>query len=249
MTKEADNEALVREVQGWLGVRVDGWGGATTLAAFRGRTGAVPPPPSCGLTEAEFARWAPKAVSGAREALLASAAKHGITGRALASFLGQVHHESGGFSRLAESLNYSVEGVKATFGRHRISDADAAKFGRTASQPANQSAIANIVYGGAFGRDELGNAEPGDGWRYRGRGFIQTTGRANYREVGLEANPDALLDPVQSAEASARFFVSRGCVPLALAGNDAAVTKKINGGQKGLAERIALTAEVERLLA
>lgn len=248
MTKAADNEAFVREVQTWLGVKSDGWGGLTTLEAFRGRTGAVPPPPSCGLTEAEFAAWAPKAVAGAREALLAAAAKHGITGRALASFLGQVHHESGGFSRLAESLNYSVAGLRETFKDHRISDADCAKFGRTPTRPANQSAIANIVYGGAFGRDNLGNTEPGDGWKYRGRGFIQTTGRANYREVGMEANPDGLLDPEQSAEASARFFVSRGCVPLALAGRDAEVTKKINGGQKGLAERIALTAQAERLL-
>lgn len=246
MTKETDNERLVREVQAWLGVKTDGWGGATTLSAFRGRIGAVPPP--VGLTEAEFRAWAPNAVPGAREALLAAAAKHNITGRALASFLGQYHHESGGFARMTESLNYSVEGLLDKFGRHRISAADAARLGRTPTRKADQVAIANLVYGGAWGAENLGNTQPGDGWKYRARGFGGTTGRANYREYGYENNPDGLLDPVQSAEASASFFVSRGCVPLALAGKDEAVTRKINGGTNGLADRIDQTNTAERLI-
>lgn len=250
MTKEIDNENLVREVQAWLGVKSDGWGGATTLAAFRGRTGAVPPPISTGLSQAEFDRWAPNAVPGAREALLNAAAKHGITGRALASFLGQYHHESAGFSKMTESLNYSVAGLKATFGDHRISRADCDRLGRINDvRPANQQAIANIVYGGEFGRKNLGNTQAGDGWLYRARGFGGTTGRANYAEAGYENNPDALLDPVVSAEVSAKFFVSRGCVAPALAGDDRRVTKIINGGENGLDDRIAQTATAQRLLA
>lgn len=249
MSKETDNDKLVRLVQGWLGVKVDGWGGKTTLEAFIGRTGQVPTAPTVGaLTPEEFARWAPKAVPGAHAALMAAADKHGITGRALASFLGQYHHESRGFSAMAESMNYSVEGLRGTFGDSRISAADRARFGRTTAQKANQSAIANIVYGGAWGAANLGNTEPGDGWKYRARGFGGTTGRANYREFGYEDNPDALLDPVISAEASAKFFVTRGCVAPALAGDDARVTKLINGGQNGLDDRIVQTRTAQRLL-
>lgn len=249
MTKETDNEALVREVQTWLGVKSDGWGGATTLAAFRGRIGAAPLPAVSGLTEAEFKAWAPKAVLGAREAILSAAANENIKGPVLASFLGQVYHESGGFSRMAESLNYSVDGLKQAFGDHRISRADCERLGRAPDRPADQVAIANLVYGGEWGRINLGNTQPGDGWKYRGRGLIQTTGRANYARAGYEHNPDALLDPVQSAVASARFFVAKGCVPFAMAGNHKEVTRLINGGSKGLAERIELTREAERLIA
>lgn len=249
MTKESDNEKFVREVQAWLGVRPDGWGGATSLAAFRGRIGAVPPPAVVGLTEEEFRSWAPKAVPGAREALLTAAAKHGISGRALAAFLGQYHHESTGFSKMTESMNYSVDGLMKTFGRHRISAADCQRLGRIdGKRAANQVAIANIVYGGAWGAENLGNTQPGDGWLYRARGFGGTTGRDNYREFGFEANPDGLLDPGTSAEASAKFFVSRGCVPLAMAGDDVGVTVKINGGKNGLADRILRTDQAQKLL-
>lgn len=248
MSRETDNEKLVRLVQGWLGVKVDGWGGKTTLEAFVGRTGQIPVAPTVGcLTPEEFASWAPRAVPGAHAALMAAADKHGITGRALASFLGQYHHESAGFSRMTESMNYSVEGLKL-FGSKRISNLERAKFGRTATQKANQSAIANIVYGGVWGAANLGNTEPGDGWKYRARGFGGTTGRANYREFGYEDNPDALLDPVISAEASAKFFVTRGCVAPATAGDDETVCEKINGGHNGLADRILQTAIVEKLL-
>ncbi len=249
MTKAADNEAFAREVQEWLGVKADGWAGQTTYAAFRGRVGAVAPPSTCGINPAKFSVWAPSAVPGAREALSAAAAKHGIEGRALASFLGQYYHESGGFARMSESMNYSVEGLKKTFGEHRISRADCDRLGRTPSRPANQQAIANLVYGGEWGRKNLGNTQPGDGWLMRARGFGGTTGRANYREFGYEANPDALLDPVISAEASAAFFVSRGCVPLALAGDDVGVTVKINGGKNGLDDRIIRTKQAQGVIA
>lgn len=247
MTKAADNEKLVHLVQQWLGVPVDGWGGTVTQSAFLARTGLIAPP-IAGLTPEEFARWAPKAVPGALAALLSAAAKHNITGRALASYLGQYHHESAGFSQMTESLNYSVAGLRKTFGKHRISDEDCAKYGRTDTRPASQPALANILYGGTFGVRNLGNTIPGDGWRYRARGFGGTTGRANYREAGYEENPDALLDPVVSAEVSAAFFVNRGCVAPALAGDDRRVTKIINGGENGLDDRIAKTKQAEELL-
>lgn len=200
------------------------------------------------ISPSAFSIFAPNAVPHARPELEAAAGRHSIRARALASFLGQYHHESAGFSQMTESLNYSVEGLLKTFGRHRISEADCRRLGRTATRPADQEAIANIVYGGEWGRANLGNTQPGDGWRYRGRGFGGTTGRANYREAGHEADPDALLDPAVSAEVSAAFFVSRGCVPLALAGDDEGVTRKINGGVNGLADRIALTRQALTLI-
>lgn len=112
--------------------------------------------------------------------------------RWLAYIMATPHHETGArFTPISESLNYSVQGLLNTFGRHRISSADANRLGRTSSRPANQEAIANIIYGGDWGRRNLGNTSPGDGWRYRGRGLVQITGRANYAKFGLADNPEA----------------------------------------------------------
>jgi putative chitinase len=114
------------------------------------------------------------------EPLKAACRKYGInTVREVASFLGNIAVESADLQRLTESLNYSVEGLLKTFGRHRISEADCRRLGRTAARPANQEAIANILYGGEFGRKHLGNSMPGDGWKFRGYGCKQLTGRAN----------------------------------------------------------------------
>lgn len=105
------------------------------------------------------------------------------------------HHETGAkFGPTSESLNYSVQGLLNTFGTRRISPADAARFGRSASHPANQEAIANLVYGGEWGREHLGNTQPGDGWKYRGRGLVQITGRANYAKFGLADDPDKAFE-------------------------------------------------------
>lgn len=93
------------------------------------------------------------------------------------------------FAPVSESLNYSTQGLLNNF-KGRISAADAARFGRSSSHPANQEAIANLVYGGEWGRERLGNTQPGDGWRYRGRGLVQITGRANYDKFGLVDMPE-----------------------------------------------------------
>lgn len=100
-----------------------------------------------------------------------------------------------------ESLNYSPEGLLATFGRHRISEADARRLGRMAGRPANQREIGNIIYGGEWGRKNLGNTQPNDGWLYRGGGMEHLTGRANFdrtgRAIGVDllGNPDLMLRP------------------------------------------------------
>ncbi len=104
----------------------------------------------------------------------------------------------------AESINYSVQGLINTFGRHRISIEDANKLGRKPGEGAlsasRQKAIANILYGGTWGQANLGNIEAGDGWKFRGRGMDHCTGRRNYRSTGsdigldLISNPDLLLE-------------------------------------------------------
>lgn len=115
--------------------------------------------------------------------------------RWLAYMLATAHHETGGkFVASVESLNYSVDGLLKTFGRHRISTIDAKKYGRSAIQPANQQAIANTIYGGSWGKENLGNTELGDGWRFRGRGLVQITGRKNYATYGLTTSPDLAAD-------------------------------------------------------
>lgn len=195
------------------------------------------------IDPAKFTTFAPKALPGTLPALEAAAAKSGIADRlALAHWLGQMHVESAGFSKMTESLNYSVEGLLRTFGRHRISAPDCDRFGRKPGQVANQSALANILYGGAWGKENLGNTEPGDGWKYRGGGFKQITGRANYREAGHENDPDTLRTDVQaSADAAANFFARHGCIGPARADDVEGVTRRVNGGLNGLSERIAAT--------
>ncbi len=191
-----------------------------------------------------FAAFAPNAVAGTCAALQAAATQYDITTPlALAHWLGQMKVESAGYKVMAESLNYSPQGLIATFGTKRISQADADKFGRVPGRAANQNAIANIVYGGTFGTKNLGNTQPGDGWRYRGGGFKQITGRANYAEAGHEADPDTLRTDVQvSANAAANFFIKHGCTAAALMDDVKAVTLIVNGGLNGLDARIAATA-------
>lgn len=169
-----------------------------------------------------------------------------------AAFLAQLCHESTGLTRFEENLNYSVEALLSLFSQSRLSEADARRFGRSSARPADQQGIANAIYGGAWGRKNLGNTEPGDGWRFRGRGPIQLTGRANYRAFGkilgldLEASPTALLDPSVGLRAAAAFWQERGCGKVA--GDVVAVTEKINGGSVGLKERKALFAQAQEAM-
>lgn len=154
-----------------------------------------------------------------------------------AMFIAQVGHESDGFTRIVENLNYSVEGLKATFGKYFPANT-AEQYGRTTTQPANQKAIANIVYA-----HRMGNIAENDGWNYRGRGLIQITGHDNYRDCGIGLNTDLLLVPqlleqdAYAARSAAWFYVSKGC--LKHTGDVKAITKIINGGTNGLDDRQA----------
>ncbi|WP_336228041.1 glycoside hydrolase family 19 protein [Enterobacter kobei] len=161
-----------------------------------------------------------------------------------AMFIAQMGHESGGFTRLVENLNYAAEKLVPTFGSHRITHQQAAALGRTATQPANQKAIANLIYGGEWGKKNLGNQTAGDGWKYRGRGLKQITGLSNYRSCGQALKLDLVSYPEQlerdeyAARSAAWFYVSHGC--LLHSGDVERVTLLINGGRNGLNNRRAL---------
>lgn len=132
----------------------------------------------------------------------------------IAHFLGQVHHETAGFNSGRENLNYSVNGLLTAFGRHRISEQDARKFGRGSEKPADQVGIANAIYGGEWGKKNLGNTEPTDGWDFRGNGSIQLTGRANHQafanfvnDQSIMTNPDLVMEKYYFE--SGKFFFDR----------------------------------------
>lgn len=177
-----------------------------------------------------------------------------------AAFLAQIGHESGQLRNLVENLNYSVEALLAKFSRDRISEADAKAYGRVAGRSANQQAIANCVYGGAWGAKSLGNKKADDGWRYRGRGLIQLTGRANYAGAGaglalpLEETPELLGQPEHAAMSAAWWWSTHGLNELADAGRFQDIGSIINTGKPGrvphgAAERKALYERALQVLA
>lgn len=135
------------------------------------------------------------------EADLNEGQRRGVSLSHMAYILATDYHETGRkMMPLAENLNYSVNGLLNSFGRHRISRADAQKYGRSGNRKANQKAIANIIYGGPWGRKQLGNVKPNDGWDMRGRGKPQVTGRRNYEKFGIADNPDEALNLEKSVE-------------------------------------------------
>ena len=176
--------------------------------------------------------------------------KYGInTPVRLAYFFGQLHHESGNFNLQRESLNYSVSGLLTTFSRNRISEVDANKYGRTLTQPANQVAIANILYGGEFGKKQLGNVNKDDGYFFRGGGFIQITGRANYQELtndtGIDfiANPDIITQESNALISALWFWKKNNLNSYSDKRDINGQTKRINGGLIGIEDRRYLINE------
>ncbi|MFV3027295.1 glycoside hydrolase family 19 protein [Klebsiella pneumoniae] len=189
---------------------------------------------AAGIGAGLTARWFPHITAAMKE--------FGITAPLdQAMFIAQMGHESGGFTRLVENLNYAAESLVPTFGKHRITAQQAAALGRTATQSANQRAIANLVYGGEWGKKNLGNQVAGDGWKYRGRGLKQITGLSNYRKCGLALKLDLVTQPElleqdeNAARSAAWFFATSGC--LVYSGDVERITIIINGGKNGLDDR------------
>ena len=116
-------------------------------------------------------------------------------------------HESAGLTRLVESFNYTPEALMRVWPKH-FPNRQMAKFGRAVGRPADQAAIANIAYGG-----RMGNRDGCDGWKYRGRGIPQLTGRDNYRRMGLalgepyESNPDLVAELPHAARVAGQYWL------------------------------------------
>lgn len=164
------------------------------------------------------------------------------TPQRIAVFLGQTAHESARFDRLVENLNYSAEGLAATW-PSRFRDINGKPTQQAQLLHRRPEEIANTVYAGRLGN---GTYESGDGWRYRGRGLIQITGRYNYRECGrvlgidLEAAPESLESELYASLSAGWFWSMRGLNRWADEWNLERVTRIVNGGTHGLAERIAI---------
>lgn len=161
-----------------------------------------------------------------------------------AHFIAQIGHESNGFTALKENLNYSVEGLLKTFGRHRISEGAAIEYGRSQGKAANQEDIANEIYGGDWGRKNLGNTQKGDGFRYLGRGLIQLTGKANYQAAENSLKLDLVNRPERVSEdnliatlVACWFWQTKGLNELADTDDLEAVTRRVNGALNGLEDR------------
>ena len=179
-----------------------------------------------------------------------TASKFGInTPLRLAHFLAQCGHESGGFRATQENLNYSAKGLMGIFKKYFPNASLAAQYER---KPAK---IAAKVYGGRMGN---GNEASGEGYKFRGRGYIQLTGKENYTAFGKSIGEDILSNPdvVSSKYAllsAAWFFSKNGLHKMADSGaSDAVVTqitKRVNGGTIGLPDRIKHFKEYYKLLA
>jgi putative chitinase len=198
------------------------------------------------ITDSELQKVMPNCKSSAQwtEALNKAMDKFDISNKhRVAAFLAQIAHESGELRTLVENLNYSAKRLTQVWPKKFPTLEAAAPYAN------NPKKLANRVYS-----NRLGNGAPNsdDGWRYRGRGIMQITGRANYHDIGiaigmdLELQPEQLELPLPAALAAAQFWKSRGLNVLAddLSNDDQEedfkkITIRINGGTTGLKARKA----------
>lgn len=177
----------------------------------------------------------------------------------LAHLLGQCSHESNGFKAIRESINYSVKGLQSFVKWGRITKDDALKYGRNSvlEKPANQFEIAIRIYGGEWGRKNLGNTEPTDGWDLRGTGYLQTTGRYNFDRVSKFIGIDFTHNPNLLAEkypliSAAFFFMDKKLWNICDEGITDEIIKKItkiiNGKDFGLKHRTSETNRFYNIL-
>ena len=159
----------------------------------------------------------------------------------IAGFLAQTSHESGKYKFLVENLNYSDKGLLKTFPKY-FNESNVMEYAR------KPEAIANRVYANRMGN---GDEASGDGWKYCGRGLIQLTGKNNYQafadseQMDIEELPNYLTTYVGAVRSALWFWNKNNLNVTADAGDLVMMTKKINGGTHGLAER---TAEYKRIL-
>jgi putative chitinase len=250
-------EDAVKAFQTKNGLTADGKVGPTTWAKIMG-VPATPTPAPVAAPAAPIANSGNLKLANLKghipDAVIAmipdTAAKFGInTPLRLAHFLAQCGHESGGFRATQENLNYSAKGLMGIFKKYFPTSALAAAYER---QPAK---IAARVYGGRMGN---GAEATGEGYKFRGRGYIQLTGKENYTAFGksigedMTANPDKVA--AQYALLSAAWFFSKNNLHK-IADEGASdlvvtkITKRVNGGTIGLPDRIKHFKEYYKLLA
>ena len=193
---------------------------------------------ACGVRPQTGARWAPFFAAEIQDGTF-SAGDADID-----DFLGQVLHESSLLERLEENLYYTTASRICSVWPSRFPTVnDSAPYVR------NPQALANRVYGG-----RLGNTAPSDGWRYRGSGPIQVTGKANFAALEkitgmpLVENPDLLRQPGCEA---LRVCIAwwEGHVPDSILGNITKVRRIVNGGEVGLSDTVMLTQKAKEALA
>ena len=151
----------------------------------------------------------------------------------IANFMCQIEHESG-LKPISENLNYSSEGLFKTFRKYFPTVATANVYARKPQQ------IANIVYANRMGN---GNEQSGDGFKYRGRGFLQITGKHNYlvlsKDTGIDCynDPDLLLEEANAMISALWFWKKNKLNDLADKNDILGITKRINGGYNGIEHR------------
>ncbi len=246
-------EAAVKAWQAAHGLTADGIVGPATWAKIMGEGAPLPPPPVQtiapvgGLKLDKLRGHIPDAVIAM---IPDTAAKFQInTPLRLAHFLAQCGHESGGFRATQENLNYSAKGLMGIFKKYFPTEAIANAYAR---QPQK---IASKVYANRMGN---GTEASGEGYKFRGRGYIQLTGKENYTAFGKSIGEDILSNPDVVASkyallSAAWFFSKNGLHRMADEGaSDAVVTKitkRVNGGTIGLPDRIKHFKEYYHLLA
>ncbi len=245
-------EEAVKAFQTKNGLTADGIVGDGTWAKIMGESAPAPQPaapiaPVGGLKLDKLKGHIPDAVIAM---IPDTAAKFDINSPLrLAHFLAQCGHESGGFRATQENLNYSAKGLMGIFKKYFPTEAIANAYQR------NPQKIANKVYANRMAN---GDEASGDGYKFRGRGYIQLTGKDNYTQFGkaigenITANPDVVSGKYALLSA-AWFWSKNGLNKLADGGaTDAVVTsitKRVNGGTIGLADRIKHFKEYYHLLA
>lgn len=164
-----------------------------------------------------------------------------------AAFYAQLCHESNGLARLVENLNYTPGRLQQVFPSRFKTRQKAVEYARKGAE-----AIANYVYSFKIGN---GSEASGDGWRYRGSGWIQLTGKDNYREfaaitgIPLESQPERAREPETATVIACAFWKTRGCNELADLGSFEEVTARVNGKAKeGLVARTAIWAKYREIL-
>jgi putative chitinase len=197
------------------------------------------------LTDAQFKALFPKADEELLPFLNRTMVRYRIdTAVRMAAFLAQVGHESAGLTRFEENLNYSAEALKRVWPA-RFQGVDANAYARKPEK------IANFVYA-----DRLGNGgeATGDGWRYRGRGLIQITGKANYASMGkalsadFVGHPDLVLTPEYSCLTAGEYWGRNGLNNFADVGDFRGLTKRINGALTGVDDRLQRWEAAKRVL-